>query len=46
MNDVSYAKLTDPEDDVQEAADQAATSTDTRLSHEEEFDSLWRKIEG
>ena len=40
----AYARLTEPEEYIMDAADKAAASTSKRLTHEEVFGSLRRKI--
>ena len=40
----AYSKLTEPEEYIMDVADAAAESTDVRLSHEQVFGELRRKI--
>ena len=40
----SYSRLTEPEEYAMDIADSAAESTDERLTHEQVFSSLRRKI--
>ena len=40
----TYSKLVAPEEHIMDVADAAAESTDVRLSHEDVFGSLRRKI--
>ncbi len=40
----AYSHLTDPEETIMDVADNAAVSTNKRLTHEEVFGSLRRKI--
>ena len=40
----SYSRLTEPEEYAMDIADTAAESTDVRLTHEQVFSSLRRKI--
>jgi len=40
----TYSKLVAPEENIMDVADAAAESTDVRLSHEDVFGSLRRKI--
>ena len=40
----AYSKLTEPEEYIMDVADAAAASTDVRLSHEQVFGELRRKI--
>jgi len=40
----AYSKLTEPEEHIMDIADKAASSTNKRLTHEEVFGSLRRKI--
>ena len=40
----SYSRLTEPEEYAMDTADAAAESTDERLTHEQVFSSLRRKI--
>ena len=40
----SYSRLTEPEEYAMDIADTAAESTDERLTHEQVFSSLRRKI--
>ena len=40
----AYSKLTEPEEYIMDVADQAAASTDIRLSHKEVFGNLRRKL--
>ena len=40
----SYSRLTEPEEYAMDVADAAAESTDERLTHEQVFNSLRRKI--
>ena len=44
MSIEAYSRLTEPEEYIMDVADKAATSTSKRLSHEEVFGSLRRKI--
>ena len=40
----AFSRLAEPEEYIMDVADQAAASTDVRLSHEEVFGNLRRKI--
>lgn len=40
----SFSRLVEPEEYIMDVADQAAASTDIRLSHEEVFGNLRRKL--
>ena len=40
----SFSRLAEPEEYIMDDADQAATSTDVRLSHEEVFGNLREKL--
>ena len=40
----SFSRLAEPEEYIMDVADQAATSTDVRLSHEEVFGNLREKL--
>lgn len=40
----AYSRLTEPEEYIMDVADRAAASTSKRLTHEEVFGSLRRKI--
>lgn len=40
----AYSRLTEPEEYIMDVADSAAASTSNRLTHEEVFGSLRRKI--
>ncbi len=42
----SYSELINPEERIMDEADQAAASTDVRLTSDQVFDSLRRKING
>lgn len=44
MSIEAYSRLTEPEEYIMDVADKAATSTSNRLTHEEVFGSLRRKI--
>ena len=44
MSIEAYSRLTEPEEYIMYVADKAATSTSNRLTHEEVFGSLRRKI--
>ncbi len=44
MSIEAYSKLTEPEEYIMDVADEAAASTDQRISHEDVFNSLRRKI--
>ena len=44
MSIETYSRLTEPEEYIMDVADKAATSTSKRLTHEEVFGSLRRKI--
>ena len=44
MSIEAYSKLTEPEEYIMDVADEAAASTDQRMSHEDVFNSLRRKI--
>ena len=40
----AFSRLAEPEEYIMDVADQAAASTDVRLSHEEVFGNLRRKL--
>lgn len=44
MSIEAYSRLTEPKEYIMDVADKAATSTSKRLTHEEVFGSLRRKI--
>ena len=46
MSMEAYSRLTEPEEHIMDIADEAAASTDARLTHEEVFSSLRRKLHG
>ncbi len=46
MSIEAYSRLTEPEEYIMDVADEAAASTDVRLTHEDVFHSLRRKING
>ncbi len=41
----AYSRLTEPEEYIMDVADQAAADTNVRLSHEEVFGNIQRKLD-
>ncbi len=40
----AYSRMTDPEEYIMDVADAAAASTDARLTHDEVFEAIRKKI--